>query len=83
MEALNGLQTNIAVRGHARQHDKSKLDDVERNLQHSGISVSMLEGVGQGSGSVSFCQLTCCKVAIVEGEGCRCVKELAEIPAFQ
>lgn len=46
MEALNGLQTNIAVRGHARQHDKSKLDDVERNLQHSGISVSMLEGVG-------------------------------------
>ena len=56
MEALNGLQTNIAVRGHARQHDKSKLEDVERNLQHSGISVSAWEG-GGAKGGVSHCVL--------------------------
>lgn len=40
MEALNGLQTNIAVRGCARQHDKSKVEVVEHNLEHMGISVS-------------------------------------------
>ena len=54
MEALNGLQTNIAVRGHARQHDKSKLEDVERNLQHSGISVRDI-GRGGARGGASHC----------------------------
>ena len=49
MDALNGLQTNIAVRGCARQHDKSKVEVVERNLEHMGISVSAW-GAREGQG---------------------------------
>lgn len=85
MEALNGLQTNIAVRGYARQHDKSKVEDVERNLQHSGISVSAWEeghgkGWGQPLGTGVYLSLAnVAKWLQTESEGCSCMNETCRI----